>query len=215
MRAVASALTALAIGQALTATAYGQQRPAPAAPAPAATPAPAAAPAVPAPLADSADYEYVIGSEDTLSIVVWKNEALSKSVPVRPDGKITLPLLNDVQASGFTAMQLKDELTKKFTEFMPAPEVSVTVTAPNSFKVSVIGQVASQGRFTLRSRLTVLDIIAQVGGFKDNASPAKVVVLRLEGKNFKRIPFNYYKVLLAGGEAENFALLPNDIVLVP
>jgi len=161
------------------------------------------------------DYEYIIGSEDTLSVVVWKNDALSKQVPVRPDGKISLPLLNDVQAAGYTAMQLREELTKKFTEFMPAPEVSVTVIQPQSFKVSVIGQVVNQGRFTLRARLTVLDIVAQVGGFKDNASPAKVVVLRLEGKNFKRIPFNYYKVLLAGGEAENFLLLPNDIVLVP
>jgi protein involved in polysaccharide export with SLBB domain len=112
-------------------------------------------------------------------------------------------------------MQLREDLTKRFTEFMPAPEVSVTVTAPNSFKVSVIGQVNGQGRHTLRSRLTVLDLIAQVGGFKDNASPSKVVVLRLEGKTFRRIPFNYYKVLLAGGEAENFELLPNDIVLVP
>jgi polysaccharide export outer membrane protein len=172
---------------------------------------PSEAPAVAAP----DNYEYVIGSEDTLAIVVWKNEALSKTIPVRPDGKITLPLLNDVQASGYTAMQLREELTKKFTEFMPAPEVSVTVTTPNSFKVSVIGQVGSPGRLTLRSQLTVLDLIAQVGGFKDNASPAKVVVLRLEGKTFKRIPFNYYKVLLAGGEAENFHLLPNDIVLVP
>lgn len=187
--------------------AWAQPRsaPAPASPAPAAPLAPVAAD----------DYEYVIGSEDTLSIVVWKNEALSKIVPVRPDGKITLPLLNDVQASGYTAMKLRDDLTKKFTEFMPAPEVSVTVTAPNSFKVSVIGQVVNQGRFTLRSRLSVLDLIAQVGGFQPNASPAKVVVLRLDGKNFKRIPFNYYKVLLAGGEAENFELLPNDIVLVP
>ena len=211
MKRLVVALCALAIGAALTDPARAQTRPAQA-PAPAVVPA--AIPAAPAAIGPD-DYEYVIGSEDTLSVVVWKNDALSKTVPVRPDGKISLPLLNDVQAEGYSAMQLRDELTKKFAEFMPAPEVSVTITSPLSFKVSVIGQVVSQGRFTLRARLTVLDIIAQVGGFKDNASPAKVVVLRLEGKNFKRIPFNYYKVLLAGGEAENFLLRPNDIVLVP
>ena len=161
------------------------------------------------------EYQYVIGSEDTLAVVVWKNPELSKTVPVRPDGKISLPLLNDVQAVGFTALQLRDELTKKFSEFIPSPEVSVTVTSANSFKVSVIGQVGKPGRLTLRSRLTVLELLAEVGGFKDNASPAKVVILRLDGKNFKRIPFNYYRVLLAGGESENFHLLPNDIVLVP
>lgn len=205
MKRLVLAVCVLALGQALTNLAHAQPRP---------TPAVAVVPTTPAVVAPD-DYEYVIGSEDTLSVVVWKNEALSKTVPVRPDGKISLPLLNDVQASGYTAMQLREELTKKFTEFMPAPEVSVTVTSPSSFKVSVIGQAASQGRFTLRSRLTVLDLLAQVGGFKDNASPAKVVVLRLEGKSFKRLPFNYYKVLLAGGEAENFLLLPNDIVLVP
>src|SRR5438876_3421667 len=107
----------LVFGLLLTAPAHPQQRP------PAALAAPGA-PAAPAAIAPD-DYEYVIGSEDTLSIVVWKNEALSKTVPVRPDGKITLPLLNDVQASGFTAMQLREDLTKRFTEFMPAPEVSV------------------------------------------------------------------------------------------
>jgi polysaccharide biosynthesis/export protein len=159
--------------------------------------------------------DYRIGPEDGLSIIVWKNEALSRTVTVRPDGKISLPLLNDVQAAGLTAMQLRDDLTKKFTEFMPSPEVSVLITGVNSFKVSVLGQVNRPGRYELKSKTTMLDIIALCGGFRDFAAPTRIVVLRQEGKATKRIPFNYNRVIQQGGEAENFDLQPNDIVLVP
>jgi polysaccharide biosynthesis/export protein len=187
--------------------AVGQGTQSPAQPAAAAVP-PGKSPA-PAP------DDYRIGPEDALQIIVWKNEALSRPVTVRPDGKISLPLLNDVQASGLTAMQLRDDLIKKFTEFMPSPEVSVLITAVNSFKVSVLGQVNRPGRYDLKSKTTMLELIALCGGFRDFAAPTRIVVLRQEGKTTKRIPFNYNRVIQEGGETANFELQPNDIILVP
>jgi polysaccharide export outer membrane protein len=159
--------------------------------------------------------EYRIGPEDVLQISVWKNEAMSRMVPVRPDGKISLPLLNDVQAADLTPMQLRDVLIKKMTEYAPAPEVSVIITEVRSFKVSVIGEVPRPGRYDLKSWTTVLDVLATVGGFNQFASRSRIVVLRPEGKAMKRIPFNYNKAITEGGEQENFYLRPGDIVVVP
>ncbi len=158
---------------------------------------------------------YLIGPEDVLQIVVWKNEALTRTVPVRPDGVISLPLLHDVQAAGLTALQLRDTIAKKLGEFMPAPEVSVIVTDVRSFKVSVMGEVAKPGRYELRSKATVIDIVAQAGGFTQFAARSKIVVLRPNGKKIERMAFNYNRVIASGGEDENFYLQPNDIVLVP
>jgi len=158
---------------------------------------------------------YKIGPEDVLNISVWKNEDLSRTVPVRPDGMISLPLLNDVQAAGLTAMQLRDVLTKKLTEYEPSPEVSVIVTEVNSFRVSILGEVQRPARYDLRSPTTVLDAIALAGGFKDFAATDRIVILRPQGKTMKRMPFNYKKVIAAGGEGENFFLQPGDIIMVP
>jgi polysaccharide export outer membrane protein len=158
---------------------------------------------------------YVIGPEDVLSIVVWKNETLTRTMPVRPDGLITLPLLHDVQAAGLTPVQLRDQISQKLTEFMPSPEVSVIVTDVKSFKVSVMGEVVRPGRYELKSQTTVLDIVALAGGFTPFSSRTKIVILRPNGKKMVRIPFNYNRVIAAGGEDENFYLQPNDIVLVP
>src|SRR5207249_4439847 len=110
---------------------------------------------------------YRIGPEDMLQISVWKNDALSKLVPVRPDGMISLPLLHDVQAAGLTPMELRDTLARKLTDFMPAPEVSVIVTDVRSFKVSVIGEVHKPARYELKGRTTVLDVLALAGGFNE------------------------------------------------
>ena len=159
--------------------------------------------------------EYKVGPDDVLDIAVWNNTAISRTVPVRPDGKISLPLLNDVQAAGLTAMQLRGVLTKKLAEYVPTPEVSVIVREVRSFKVSVIGEVKTPGRYELKSRATVLDVLAQAGPFSDFASRARIFVLRLNGTTMKRIPFNYNKVIAADGEAENFLLQPGDIVVVP
>jgi len=136
-------------------------------------------------------------------------------VPVRPDGKISLPLLNDVQAAGLTPMQLRDVLTKKLVEYVPAPEVSVIVREVRSFNVSVIGEIRTPGRYELKSRATVLDVLAQAGPFSDFASRARIFVLRFNGTTAKRLPFNYNKVIAADGEQENFFLQPGDIVVVP
>lgn len=159
--------------------------------------------------------EYIIGPEDLLHIVVWKNEALTRTVQVRPDGMISLPLLNDVKAAGLTAMQLRDVLIKRFVEYMPSPEISVIVQEVRSFKVSVLGQVSRPGRYDLRSRTTVLEALALAGGFRDFASPSRIVVLRLDGKGMKRIPFNYNQVISGSSDQQNFELQPNDVILVP
>ena len=158
--------------------------------------------------------EYRIGPEDVLQISVWKNDVMSRTVSVRPDGMISLPLLNDVQAAGLTPPELRLALIKRLTEYMPDPDVSVIVQDVRFFKVSVIGEVAKPGRFELKSRTTVLDVLAQAGGFKDFASRSKIVVLRPEGSTMKRLPFNYNKAL-SEAQTENFYLRPGDIVVVP
>jgi len=159
--------------------------------------------------------EYRIGPEDVLQIAVWKNEAMSRTVSVRPDGKISLPLVNDVQVAGRTPMEVRDFLMKRLVEYIPAPEVSVIVVEVRSFKISVIGEIPRPGRYELKSRTTVLDGLALVGGFSQFASRARIVVLRPEGKMMKRIPFNYNKAISEGGEQENFYLGPGDIIVVP
>ena len=158
---------------------------------------------------------YRIGPEDVLQIGVWKNEAMSRTVPVRPDGMISLPLLNDVKAAGLTPMELRDLLIKSLAEYMPTPEVSVILTDVRSFKVSVIGEVAKPARYELKSWTTVLDVLALAGGLNQFAARNRIVILRPDGKTMQRIPFNYNKVIAAGGEDENIYLRNGDIVLVP
>jgi polysaccharide export outer membrane protein len=167
------------------------------------------------PTAESNLEAYKIGPEDSLSITVWKNEAMSRTVQVRPDGMISMPLLDDVLAAGQTPMQLRDVLAKRLAEFIPNPDVSVIVTDVRSFKVSVLGEVSKPGRFELKSWTTILDVIAQAGGFNQFAARSRIVVLRPTGKTMTRIPFNYNKVVSAGGEVDNFYLQPGDVVLVP
>jgi polysaccharide export outer membrane protein len=155
---------------------------------------------------------YRIGPEDMLLISVWKNETMTRTVPVRPDGKISLPLLNDVQAAGLTALELREVLTQKLAEYLPSPEVSVIVSDVRSFKVSIIGEVTRPGRFELKSWTTVLDVLALAGGFTQFAARSRMVILRPDGGTMKRIPFNYNKL---PGDQENFYLRSGDIVLVP
>jgi len=159
--------------------------------------------------------DYRIGPEDVLDIAVWNNTAISRTVPVRPDGKISLPLLNDVQAAGLTPMQLRDVLIKKLAEYIPAPEVSVIVREVHSIKVSVIGEVKKPGRHGLKSRATVLDALAMAEGLGEFAARGRIIILRPDGNTLKRIPFNYNKVVSTDGELENFMLQPGDIIVVP
>jgi polysaccharide export outer membrane protein len=159
--------------------------------------------------------EYRIGPEDLLDISVWQNKDISRTVVVRPDGMISLPLLNEIRVEGLTPTQLQALLTERLAEYMAFPEVSVILMEVRSFKVSVLGEVQRPGRYELRRWTTVLDALALAGGLKDFASPTRIVILRPEGKTMRRIPFNYKKVVSAGGEAENIYLQPGDIILVP
>jgi polysaccharide export outer membrane protein len=192
------------------------QAPRPAPPPSASVPS-TVAPSGPAmPAAGTVSGEYHIGPEDILQVFVWKNDTLSRVVPVRPDGHISLPLLGEVRAQGFTPAQLRDQLTQRYTEYMPAPEVSVIVVEVRSFKVSVMGEVQKPGRFDLKSATTALDAIAMAGGFSPFASRSRVVILRPTASNgMTRIPFNYNRAVANGGESENLWLRPGDIVLVP
>lgn len=160
--------------------------------------------------------EYRIGPEDVLDITVWKNAELTRTVPVRPDGMISLPLINDVRAAGLTPLELRDVLVKKLEEYIPSAQVSVIVSAVHSFKVSVIGEVAFPGRHALRSGATILEALAMSGGLKEFAARSRITVMRQSGKGgTQRLPFNYDKATAEGGEAENFLLRPGDIIVVP
>ena len=158
--------------------------------------------------------EYRIGPEDVLSISVWKNEPMSRVLPVRPDGMISLPLLDDVMAAGLTPTELRNLLAQKLAEYVPSPSVTVIVNDVKSFKVSVIGEVVKPARYELKSRTSVLDVLALAGGFNQFAARTRIVVLRSEGDKRIRIPFNYNRVT-NGNDEENVYLRPNDIVLVP
>jgi len=159
--------------------------------------------------------DYVIGPGDLIQVSVWKNETLSRVMPVRPDGKISMPLLHDVQASGLTAMQLRDKIATALGEFLPNPEVSVGVNEVRSMRISVLGEVQRPGVIELRGATTILEAIALAGGFRDFASPSKITILRNDdsGKT-QKIKFNYNRAVGSSGE-ENLVLKSGDVVVVP
>jgi len=160
--------------------------------------------------------DYVIGPEDLLQITVWKNESLSRELAVRPDGKISMPLLHDIQAAGLTPMQLQEKLSTALGEFMPNPEVAVTVTDVRSYRISVLGEVVKPGVLQLKSDTTVLEAIALAGGFRDFASPSKIVILRKNGDGqTHKIPFNYNRVVKDNRAEGNVTLKSGDVVVVP
>jgi len=154
-----------------------------------------------------------IGAEDILDVQVWKNAELSRVVPVRPDGKISLPLVNDIQASGLTASELRDQVTQRLSEFIPSPEVSVIVREVHSPKVAVVGNVKMPGHYEMKSAATVLDLLARAQGLTEFADRGRIVILRQNGAGTTRIPFNYSKV--ANSEQENFYVRPGDVIVVP
>lgn len=162
---------------------------------------------------------YVIGPDDVLDVSVWGNTEVSRTVPVRPDGRISLPLLNDIQAAGLTPMQLREAVTKALTPYIPEPAVSVLVREVRSFKVSVMGQVKTPGRYELKDRATVLDVLALAGGFTDYADRNAIVVLRQQGAETRQIRFPYDKVTRNGNGAKNgpgnFCVKTGDVILVP
>jgi polysaccharide biosynthesis/export protein len=158
--------------------------------------------------------DYRIGPEDLLDISVWKNADLTQTVQVRPDGRISLPLLNDIQAADLTPMQLREVLVARYAAYLTQPEISVAVREVRSFKVSVLGMVRTPGRYDIRSAITVLEALALAGGFTEFAKRDRVFVSRRILGGFRRMPFDYLKVL-DGIDSENFALAPGDIIVVP
>jgi polysaccharide export outer membrane protein len=158
---------------------------------------------------------YRIGPEDVLEIDVWNRAELSRKVPVRPDGRISLPLVNDIQASGLTPMELRDFLLARLAEYVTAPEVSVIVTEVRSFKISVLGEVSKPGRFDLKGRIRLVDALALAGGLTEYASRSNVVVLRSRGPGLESHRFDYDRLRTADARVVNFFLEPDDVVLVP
>lgn len=159
--------------------------------------------------------QYVIGSEDILYIHVWKEESLTRTVPVRMDGKISLPLVQEIKAAGLTPLQLKEVLTTRFKEFIENPIVSVTVMEANSCKVYVMGQVRSPGVYRLRSETTVVQIIPLAGGFTEWANQKKILIVRKEDGKEKRITVNYKKIMSGKNPGSNVFLKAGDTIIVP
>ncbi len=161
------------------------------------------------------DPSYVIGPEDVLDINVWKEPDMTRVVPVRPDGKISLPLINDVQAAGSTPQQLATDVTNKLRKFLTEPQVTVIVTAINSQRVFVVGEVLRAGAFPLIPGMTVLQALASAGGFTTFADVKKIHVMRLVNGKHTEMPFNYREVLKGDNPDQNIKLEPGDTVVVP
>ena len=157
---------------------------------------------------------YVIGPEDTLHVSVWKEPDLTATLPVRPDGKISMPLLNDVQAAGLTPMQLADSVTEKLKKYISDPRVTVVVTAMNSQRIFLLGEVAHTGPTPLLPNMTVLQALS-AAGFTQFANTKKIYVLRVENGKQTKLPFNYNRVIKGEDVAQNIALRPGDTIVVP
>lgn len=172
-------------------------------------------PATSSPAPATEDPTYMIGPQDGLNINVWKEAELSGPLQVRPDGKISIPLLNDVQASGMTAMQLSASITTGLKKYVSDPHVTVIVTAINSRRVFVLGEVAHPGGFSLLPGMTVLQAIASADGPTQYAHGKRMYVLRNEGGKQVKYPFNYKKVVNGQNQEQNIELKSGDTVVVP
>jgi polysaccharide biosynthesis/export protein len=161
------------------------------------------------------DPNYVIGPQDVLDISVWKEPELTRAVPVRPDGKISMPLLNDVQAAGRTPLQLAADITTGLKKFVTDPQVTVIVSIINSQRVFILGEVIRAGAYPLLPNMTVLQALSSAGGFTIYANLKKIYVLRVEdGKQVKH-PFNYKDVLAGKAAEQNIPLKAGDTIVVP
>ena len=161
------------------------------------------------------DAEYKIGAQDVLRIDVWKEPEISRTAPVRPDGRISLPLINDVQAAGLTATQLAAVIADGLRKYITNPQVTVGVTEINSRRVYVTGEVTRPGAFPLLPNMTVLQALSSSGGFSQFAKLKSIYVLRTEdGKQVKH-PFNYKEVVSGKKPELNIPLQPGDVIVVP
>lgn len=161
------------------------------------------------------DADYKIGAQDVVRIDVWKEPDISRTIPVRPDGKISLPLLNDVQASGLTAMQLAGSIRDGLTKFLTNPQVTVTVTEINSRRVYVTGEVMRTGAIPLLPNMTVLQALASAGGFTQFAKLKDIYILRMENGQQVKYAFDYKEALKGKRPERNILLRPGDLIVVP
>jgi len=168
----------------------------------------------PANAAPGAGPEYVIGPDDVLHIAVWKEPDLSATLPVRPDGMISLPLLNDVQASGMTPMQLAGSLTEKLKKYIADPRVTVVVTQINSKRIYLVGEVGHTGAIAMLPNMTVLQALSSAG-LSQFANPKKIYVLRNENGKQEKLPVNYNRLLKGQDMNRNYVLKPGDTIVVP
>ncbi|HXM94178.1 MAG TPA: polysaccharide biosynthesis/export family protein [Candidatus Dormibacteraeota bacterium] len=161
------------------------------------------------------DAEFKIGPQDVLRIDVWKEPDISRAVPVRPDGKISLPLLNDVQAAGLTAMQLAGVISEGLKKFINNPQVTVSVSEINSRRVYVTGEVTRPGSMPLLPNMTVMQALSTSGGFTQFAKIKSIYVLRVTDGKQEKLPFNYKEVLNGQKPEQNQMLKPGDVIVVP
>ena len=162
------------------------------------------------------DDSFVIGNDDVLAINVWKEPDVSRSIPVRSDGKISLPLVGEVQASGRTPLKLEQEIAARLKNYIAEPEVTVIVQQINSQKFNILGMVSKPGSYVISNSATVLDAIALAGGFRDFAKQKSIYVLRQNADGTQtRQPFNYKEVVKGRNPAQNIKLQPRDTIVVP
>jgi len=167
-------------------------------------------------VAKSQSDDYVIGTEDVLAVNIWKEPEISRTVPVRPDGKITIPLVGDIQASGLTPKKLQDNIALGLRSYVASPEVTVIVQEVKSLKFNIVGQIAHPGSYPLSQPMTVLDAIAVGGGLKDFAKGSHIYVLRIDSnKSQTKLSFDYKQVIKGKKLAENVELHPGDTIVVP
>jgi polysaccharide biosynthesis/export protein len=211
---VRNALFAAAMGLAFSTAAMGQA--ASATNAAASQAAPSAPNSDPSATTKPHDDSFVIGNDDVLAISVWKEPEISRSIPVRSDGRISLPLVGEVQATGQTPLKLELEIASKLKSYIAEPEVTVIVQQINSQKFNILGMVTRPGSFPIASASTVLDAIALAGGFRDFAKQKSIYVLRQNADGSQtRIPFNYKQVVKGQNPAQNIKLQPRDTIVVP
>jgi polysaccharide export outer membrane protein len=162
------------------------------------------------------DDSFVIGNDDVLAINVWKEPDVSRSIPVRSDGKISLPLVGEVQATGRTPLKLEQEIATRLKNYIAEPEVTVIVQQINSQKFNILGMVNRPGSYPINNSATVLDAIALAGGFRDFAKQKSIYILRqnVDGGQ-TRLAFNYKEVVKGRNAAQNIRLQPRDTVVVP
>jgi polysaccharide biosynthesis/export protein len=162
------------------------------------------------------DASFIIGNDDVLAINVWKEPDISRSIPVRSDGKISLPLVGEVQATGQTPLKLEQEIAARLKSYIAEPEVTVIVQQINSQKFNILGQVTRPGSYAIANAATVLDAIAVAGGFRDFAKQKSIYILRQGADGSQtRLRFNYKEVVKGQNPAQNIRLLPRDTIVVP